>query len=250
VIDSGEFRKSAASAQRGERRTRTIWSRSRVLPESRLPRPNLERPMRLAGGGDGSPRRPSTDDPPPTLVVPRCHGRRRWLEMADRAGSTGPRDQARARGTGDLPDACLRRRFVTVCQVRGAVHDGVIPGGWPGWRGRLRSVAVPSGTVTFLFTDIEGSTRLWQQDEPAMRAALSRHDELLRSAVAEHGGTVFSSMGDGIAAAFLSASSARPRRQRRRRPRAPPARHRQACRSGCGQQPREPTASCRLRRPR
>jgi len=69
-------------------------------------------------------------------------------------------------------------------------------------------VAGPSGTVTFLFTDIEGSTRLWQQDEAAMRSALSRHDELLRRAVTEHGGMVFSSMGDGVAAAFTSASSA------------------------------------------
>ena len=42
-------------------------------------------------------------------------------------------------------------------------------------------VAGPSGTVTFLFTDIEGSTRLWQQGEEAMRAAVARHDELLRS---------------------------------------------------------------------
>jgi len=69
-------------------------------------------------------------------------------------------------------------------------------------------MAAPSGTVTFLFTDIEGSTLLWQRDESAMRAALSRHDELLRSAIAEYGGTVFSAMGDGVAAAFLSASSA------------------------------------------
>jgi predicted ATPase/class 3 adenylate cyclase len=66
----------------------------------------------------------------------------------------------------------------------------------------------PSGTVTFLFTDIEGSTRLWQQDEEAMRSALSRHDELLAGVVAEHAGVVFSSMGDGIAAAFPSASGA------------------------------------------
>jgi class 3 adenylate cyclase len=70
------------------------------------------------------------------------------------------------------------------------------------------AVGAPTGTVTFLFTDIEGSTRLWQQDEAAMRAALSRHDELLRSALAEHGGAVFSSMGDGIAAAFAAASTA------------------------------------------
>ena len=69
-------------------------------------------------------------------------------------------------------------------------------------------MAVPSGTVTFLFTDVEGSTRLWQQDEAAMRAALFLHDELLRSAVVEQGGTVFSTMGDGVAAAFPAASAA------------------------------------------
>jgi predicted ATPase len=62
--------------------------------------------------------------------------------------------------------------------------------------------------VTYLFTDIEGSTRLWQQDEAAMGEALSRHDDLLRQAVDEEGGTVFSTMGDGLAAAFSSALSA------------------------------------------
>ena len=69
-------------------------------------------------------------------------------------------------------------------------------------------VASPSGTVTFLFTDIEGSTRLWLHGEQAMRAAVARHDQLLRSVIAEHGGTVFSTMGDGVAAAFSVASSA------------------------------------------
>jgi predicted ATPase len=59
-----------------------------------------------------------------------------------------------------------------------------------------------------LFTDIEGSTRLWQADELAMGAALARHDELLRKAVSECDGVVFSSMGDGLGAAFSSASSA------------------------------------------
>jgi predicted ATPase len=61
--------------------------------------------------------------------------------------------------------------------------------------------------VTFLFTDIEGSTRLWQADETAMRAAVARHDELLRGIMREHGGDVFSTMGDGLAAAFPSAPS-------------------------------------------
>ena len=71
-----------------------------------------------------------------------------------------------------------------------------------------RSVGLPAGTVTFLFTDIEGSTRLWQQDEAAMRTALSRHDDLVRRVITEHSGTVFSTMGDGLAAAFATASAA------------------------------------------
>src|SRR5215470_7602235 len=67
---------------------------------------------------------------------------------------------------------------------------------------------MPVGTVTFLFTDIEGSTRLWQEDEASMRQAVARHDQLLRAVVAGHGGVVFSTMGDGLAAAFQTASAA------------------------------------------
>jgi predicted ATPase len=62
--------------------------------------------------------------------------------------------------------------------------------------------------VTFLFTDIEGSTRLWQEDEASMRRAVARHDQLLRAVVVAHGGVVFSTMGDGLAAAFQTASAA------------------------------------------
>jgi predicted ATPase len=62
--------------------------------------------------------------------------------------------------------------------------------------------------VTFLFTDIEGSTRLWQEDEASMRKAVARHDQLLRAVIADHGGAVFSTMGDGLAAAFGTASAA------------------------------------------
>ena len=65
-----------------------------------------------------------------------------------------------------------------------------------------------SGIITFLFTDIEGSTRLWQADEEAMRSALARHDEVLRKTIAAHEGTVFSGTGDGMAAAFGSAAAA------------------------------------------
>ena len=67
---------------------------------------------------------------------------------------------------------------------------------------------VPSGTVTFLFTDLEGSTRLWEEEEHAMTAALVRHDEILRSAVEKHAGFVVKTTGDGVHAAFATASDA------------------------------------------
>src|SRR5262249_30728095 len=76
--------------------------------------------------------------------------------------------------------------------------------------GTLRSMAeLPLGTVTFLFTDLESSTRLWEErSETAMSDALARHDEILRNAVDAHDGVVLSRMGDGIAAVFSSAPHA------------------------------------------
>ena len=62
--------------------------------------------------------------------------------------------------------------------------------------------------VTFLFTDIEGSTRRWEADADAMRAALMAHDEVLRSSIEAHDGFLFSHTGDGVAAAFASPKSA------------------------------------------
>ena len=61
--------------------------------------------------------------------------------------------------------------------------------------------AAPSGVVTFLFTDVEGSTRRWEADVDAMRAALAAHDEVLRSAIEAHGGWLFKHTGDGVCAA-------------------------------------------------
>ena len=52
------------------------------------------------------------------------------------------------------------------------------------------SRALPSGTVTFAFTDIEGSAQRWERDRAAMQAALRRHDDLMRAAIVEHGGHV------------------------------------------------------------
>jgi predicted ATPase/class 3 adenylate cyclase len=68
--------------------------------------------------------------------------------------------------------------------------------------------AAPSGVVTFLFTDVEGSTRRWEADAEGMRAALAAHDEVLRKAIEAHGGWAFKHTGDGVCAAFASPRSA------------------------------------------
>src|SRR5512136_2920340 len=62
-----------------------------------------------------------------------------------------------------------------------------------------------SGTLTFLFTDIEGSTRLWAAHPEAMGKAVSRHDTLLRQCIEGRGGHVFKTAGDAFCAAFATA---------------------------------------------
>jgi predicted ATPase len=62
--------------------------------------------------------------------------------------------------------------------------------------------------VTFLFTDVEGSTRRWEADAEGMRNALADHDEVLRKAIEGHGGWLFKHTGDGVCAAFASPKSA------------------------------------------
>ena len=74
--------------------------------------------------------------------------------------------------------------------------------------GSLDAIERPSGTVTFLFTDVEGSTRLWAADSEAMSASLLVHDRILRATIESHGGYVFTTAGDSFAAAFARASDA------------------------------------------
>jgi predicted ATPase len=62
--------------------------------------------------------------------------------------------------------------------------------------------------VTFLFTDVEGSTRRWEADGEGMRKALAAHDDVLRNAIEAHGGWLFKHTGDGVCAAFSSPRSA------------------------------------------
>jgi predicted ATPase/class 3 adenylate cyclase len=64
---------------------------------------------------------------------------------------------------------------------------------------------LPSGTVTFLFTDIEGSTQLWEKHPEAMQDALAKHDSILREAIELNGGTVIKTTGDGIHSVFEKA---------------------------------------------
>src|SRR5215207_832565 len=80
----------------------------------------------------------------------------------------------------------------------------------PGPAERLERIMpdLPSGTVTFLFTDIEGSTALWERDQMAMATAVARHLTLLREAVAAHTGVVFKVVGDAVQAAFPTAPDA------------------------------------------
>src|SRR5829696_4419076 len=67
---------------------------------------------------------------------------------------------------------------------------------------------LPRGTVTFLFTDIEGSTALWERDRQAMAAAVDRQQAILQSLIAAHHGVLYKTIGDGTQAAFALAEEA------------------------------------------
>src|SRR2546430_16319864 len=67
---------------------------------------------------------------------------------------------------------------------------------------------LPSGNITFLFTDIEGSTNRWDQSPHFMQVALMRNDALLHEAIAANGGYVFKTVGDAFCAAFSNAIAA------------------------------------------
>src|SRR5919202_40185 len=67
---------------------------------------------------------------------------------------------------------------------------------------------LPTGTVTFLFTDIEGSTKLWEQYPAAMPQVLARHDQLLQETITTQGGVIFKTVGDACYAAFPTATQA------------------------------------------
>src|SRR5262245_7912105 len=67
---------------------------------------------------------------------------------------------------------------------------------------------MPTGNVTFLFTDIEGSTKMWEANPEQMKKALARHDVLVRAAIAGNGGYVFKTVGDAFCSAFADPGNA------------------------------------------
>jgi predicted ATPase/class 3 adenylate cyclase len=67
---------------------------------------------------------------------------------------------------------------------------------------------IPTGTVTLLFTDVQGSTRLWETEPEAMAVGLRRHDSILRAAIGEQRGYVFKTVGDAFCAAFWTPQEA------------------------------------------
>jgi class 3 adenylate cyclase len=108
------------------------------------------------------------------------------------------------------------------------VEPGVI-------EGEPRAFMLPTGTVTFLLTDVEGSTQRWEAAPAAMTAAIARHYELLDQAIEGHGGVrpVEQGEGDSVVAAFSRASDAVAARWRHSE-RWPPSRGPRAPTSGCG----------------
>jgi class 3 adenylate cyclase len=92
---------------------------------------------------------------------------------------------------------------------QGEHYQNELPGFDPcGALARESMQDLPGGLVTFLFTDIEGSTRLWEQYPQAMPDAHARHDQILRQAITTNDGVVFRTVGDAFHAVFVSAPSA------------------------------------------
>ncbi|HSF81940.1 MAG TPA: adenylate/guanylate cyclase domain-containing protein [Anaerolineales bacterium] len=73
---------------------------------------------------------------------------------------------------------------------------------------RLESKFFPTGTVTFLFSDIEGSTQRWERQPSLMQAAFARQEAIMRSVMAAHGGYVYKMIGDAFQVAFATAPAA------------------------------------------
>lgn len=132
-------------------------------------------------------------------VMPVKVRRHAWVE-AEWTGSRGSGVCASISGASFGGVGGRRDGGASACGCVGHCRGAV----WRGWDVTVRR----SGTWTFLFTDIEGSTRRWQADLEAMAAALATHDSTLTRTIEAHGGRVFKHTGDGVCAVFGSVGSA------------------------------------------
>jgi class 3 adenylate cyclase/DNA-binding SARP family transcriptional activator len=107
-----------------------------------------------------------------------------------------------------LEAAILRQEAITpgLPARSGAVRSAATPLSEAPAHPKAREL--PTGTVTFFFTDIEGSTQLWENQPEAMRQALARHDTILRDAIEAHRGHIVKTTGDGVFAVFAAAPDA------------------------------------------
>jgi class 3 adenylate cyclase/DNA-binding XRE family transcriptional regulator len=139
--------------------------------------------------------------PPPTAGAAHAGGARRQGGLSVRATSD------LERGLRRFPYGDTLQRLVNalglIASDRALLEAAAVRLG-------LRQPTLPVGTVTFLFTDVEGSTAGWLRDRHAMGAALARHDVLIEQLVAEHGGHVVRPRGEGDSrfAVFARASDA------------------------------------------
>jgi predicted ATPase/class 3 adenylate cyclase len=107
----------------------------------------------------------------------------------------------------ELPEA-EHAAFIRAARAELAVDQLVSPTQGVTPPALVPAAALPSGTVTFLFTDIERSTQLWEEHPEAMQVGLARHDAMLCQAIATHQGIVVKSTGDGLHAVFGRAPDA------------------------------------------
>jgi class 3 adenylate cyclase len=117
------------------------------------------------------------------------------------AGQLRPGQHLAERLAAQLAIPSEERRLL-IKAARAEIYDAQTP---PASR---HPAQLPQGIVSFLFTDIEGSTRLWEEHAQAMQSALAHHDRLLRTCVEAHGGQVFKTTGDGLHAAFARPTDA------------------------------------------
>lgn len=106
-------------------------------------------------------------------------------------------------GTGALKESNVPSSLANLTGLAATVQEPTPPE-----ISTVRRVPRPTGLITFLFTDIEGSTRLWENFPEAMKPALARHDKILRRTIEAQEGYVFKTVGDAFCAAFPSAQAA------------------------------------------